>query len=97
MSINRMTVRELIAQISRSAWRSELEKTSFKYHIIACWVSAIFDPIFAITDYINIPQSWERLLMIRLGVSAAILLTLLLRKSYNLPSYFVVSVPFLFF
>jgi len=90
-----MTVRELIAQISASAWRSELEKTSFKYHIIACWASVIFDPIFAITDYINIPQSWEHLLVIRLGVSVAILLILLLREPYHLPSYLVVSVPFL--
>jgi len=90
-----MTVRELIAQISRSAWKSELEKVSFKYHIIACWVAIIFDPVFAITDYINIPQSWEHLLVIRIAVAATILITVLLREPYNLPSYFVVSVPFL--
>ncbi len=95
MNIKRKTVRELIAQISKSEWKSELEKASFKYHIIACWVSVIFDPIFAITDYINIPESWEQLLVIRLCVSAIILITLFLREPYQLPSYFVVSVPFL--
>lgn len=95
MNLSRMTVRELIAQITTSEWKSELETASSKYHIIACWVSIIFDPIFAITDYINIPQHWEQLLVIRISVSAAILLTLLLREPYKLPSYFVVSVPFL--
>jgi signal transduction histidine kinase len=95
MNKYRLTVRDLIARISRNEWRSELENTSYRYHIIACWVSIIFDPIFAITDYINIPGSWHQLLIIRIAVSATILTTLALRKPYKLPSYFVVSVPFL--
>jgi signal transduction histidine kinase len=93
--INRLGVLDLIARISRSSWKNELEKASSRYHIIACWVSIIFDPIFVITDYFNIHNSWEQLLIIRLSVAAAILITLLLRKPYQLPSYFVVSVPFL--
>jgi signal transduction histidine kinase len=95
MNLSRLTVRDLIASISRNSWESELEQKSVRYHLIACWVALIFDPIFAITDYINIPDSWKQLLVIRFIVSAVILFTVLVRKRYRLPSYFVVSVPFL--
>ena len=95
MKFNRLSVRDSIAQITPGAWKYELENASYRYHIIACWVSIIFDPIFAITDFINIPDNWLNLLVIRISVAAAIFITLTLRKPYNLPSYFVVSVPFL--
>ncbi|MBA4144666.1 MAG: hypothetical protein C0523_02790 [Cytophaga sp.] len=95
MKIKGFTVRQLIARITPGEWKSELENASSRYHLIACWASIIFDPIFAITDFINIPDSWLHLLVIRLAVSAAILTTVILRKPLHLPSYFVVSVPFL--
>lgn len=85
----------LISRISSASWKPELEHASSKYHITAAWVAAIFDPIFALTDYINIPQHWEQLLIIRLLVSVITLATLWFRKKYNLPSYIIVLVPFL--
>jgi len=34
----------------------KLEQASTRYHITAAWVAIIFDPVFAITDYLNIPN-----------------------------------------
>jgi hypothetical protein len=37
---------------------AELEKVSARFHVIGAWVAIIFDPIFGITDYYNIPHAW---------------------------------------
>ena len=95
MNHNIAETRELISKVSSDSWKSELEQASSKYHITAAWVAIIFDPIFAITDYINIPGHWKQLLVIRLVVAFLTLCTILLRKKYNLPSYIIVLVPFL--
>ena len=75
-----------------TSWELELEKSTSRYHTVAAWVAIIFDPVFAITDYYNIPESWKHLLIIRLCVAALTLATLLSRR--YLPSYFIVLVPF---
>jgi signal transduction histidine kinase len=72
-----------------------MEKTSKRYHLMACWAAIIFDPIFAFTDYLNIPEHWAVLFFIRLGVSACIGITLLLKERLQLSTHAVVSVPFL--
>lgn len=84
----------LIGQVPESMWHLELEKSSSRYHVVAAWVAIVFDPIFAITDYFNIPESWSHLLAIRLGVSFITLVVLILRNRFDLPSYILVLVPF---
>jgi serine phosphatase RsbU (regulator of sigma subunit) len=86
---------DLISRVSSDSSRIELEKASAKYHITAAWVAIFFDPIFAVTDFINIPNYWKQLLVIRLVVSVVTLTTLALRRKLNLPSYIIVLVPFL--
>lgn len=88
------STKSLISEISTASWKQELEVASSRYHITGAWIAIIFDPIFAITDYINIPHSWTQLLIIRLSVSVITLLTLWVRKPWNLPSYLVVMIPF---
>ncbi|MEJ0057210.1 MAG: hypothetical protein WDN75_17075 [Bacteroidota bacterium] len=58
-------------------------------------VGLIFDPLFAVTDYLNIHESWKSLLIIRLVVSFLTGMTLLLRKKLNHPSFYLVLVPFI--
>lgn len=87
--------RHWIAKISDQSWKLELEKASDKYHIMACWVAIIFDPVFAFTDYINIPENWKLSFVIRVCVSLIILLTLLFRKRLQLTMHTVVYVPFI--
>ncbi len=85
----------LISNISDQEWKSELEKASSKYHIIGAWIAIIFNPLFAFTDYINLPLHWQQLALIRLSISAVTLCVLLTRRKTNIPSYFVILVPFL--
>src|SRR6476619_6712449 len=93
MKNSQSAARQRISQVSAEQWEFELEKASTRYHIIACWIGAIFDPIFVFTDYINIPNSWHLSLVLRLSVAFLTLTTLALRKRLNLSTYFVVSVP----
>jgi signal transduction histidine kinase len=87
--------KDLISKVTEASWKFELEKISYKYHILAAWAAIIFDPIFAITDYFNIPDSWKSLLIIRCAISIIILATLYISKRNNWPSYFMVVVAFL--
>src|SRR5688572_13724277 len=87
--------KDLIAKVSSASWKFELEKVSYKYHILAAWAAIIFDPVFSATDYFNIPESWQSLLIIRLAVSATILITLYTSKRYRWPSYVMVVVAFM--
>lgn len=88
-------IRDQISRVSSASWKPELEKASSRYHITAAWVAVIFDPLFAITDYFNIPEHWKELLTIRLGVAMVTAFTLLLRKRLDLQSNVIVLVPFL--
>jgi serine phosphatase RsbU (regulator of sigma subunit) len=65
----------------------EMEQYAYRYHVIGLWVAAIFDPIFAITDRINMPESWHKILILRLLVAVLSIFLLLLRKKYNYPSF----------
>ena len=87
--------KDLISQISDQSWKQELEKASSRYNIIAAWVAVFFDPLFAFTDYINMPQAWMQLLFIRLGVAAITLALILFRKKYHISAYYIILVPFL--
>lgn len=86
---------DLVRQITQDLWRPELEQASSRFHITIAWVAIILDPVFALTDYFNIPDSWQSILMIRLSVSAITLITLSLRKKLQVPSYIIAAVPFL--
>lgn len=59
------------------------------------WVAIIFDPIFAFTDYLNIPEHWFPLLLARLAVSVITLSFWLLRDRLALRSATLMYIPFL--
>lgn len=87
--------KDLISKVSTASWKYELEKVSYRYHILAAWAAIIFDPVFAATDYFNIPESWKQLLIIRITISVIILVTLYASKKYRWPSYVMVVVAFM--
>lgn len=76
-------------------WKPEYQKSLQKYHVVAAWIAITFDPVFAITDYYNIPDHWEHLLVIRLLVSCVTLITLILREKFSWSYSLVVIVPFM--
>lgn len=88
-------VKQWTSGITESQWQGELEKSSVKYHVLVCWLAIIFDPLFGVTDYLNIPAHWQHILVIRCSVSIISLVPLLLRKKFNIPSYIIIFVPFI--
>lgn len=75
--------------------QEELELASEKYHIWGAWIAIFADPLFAVTDYINIPNDWKGLLAIRLSVSLITFLVLYFRKSFKIKSNtIIIFVPF---
>jgi len=72
-----------------------MDQTASRYHVAVLWVAIIFDPIFGIIDYINIPHGWGLLFVVRLSVSATTLILLVARRKYSLPSYPLVLITFL--
>lgn len=84
----------VIAEVPEHLWTRELEVTSSKFHVIAAWAAIIFDPIFAITDYFNIPEAWFDVFLLRIGVALATLATLYFRRIYFISSATIVVVPF---
>lgn len=94
MKDSRSVIRDLIARISSDSWKSELDQAASRYHVTVLWVAIFFDPIFGIIDYINIPENWGHLFVIRLSVSAITLIMLAARKRYSLPSYPLVITTF---
>ena len=86
---------EALDRIVPRMWTNELERTLSRYHLTAAWVALIFDPVFAVTDYFNLPGHWRTMLAIRLIVSLLILTTILVGRKRGWHSYFIVSVPFL--
>jgi signal transduction histidine kinase len=81
--------------VSESAWRTELERTSFDYHMKVLWIATIFDPIFAVTDYFNIPNNWQVLLAIRFTVSLITLVMFVVRKKYGFPLRVNITITFM--
>ena len=95
MNIFNFAADQQIAQIPKKDWMPELEKASQRYHIIACWAAIIFDPVFAVTDFINIPEHAPLLLAIRLAVSWIILSGLIIGQRLKWSTHLIVSIPFI--
>ena len=89
------TVSYIPADVNPLAWKQELELVSSRYHVIGAWIAIFFDPLFAFTDYFNIPDHWLQLFAIRLSVAAITLLLLFVRKKFSLSTYVIILAPFL--
>jgi signal transduction histidine kinase len=95
MKDHKNVIADLISGVSAGSWKSALDLAASKYHITILWVAIILDPIFALTDYINIPDNWQSLLIIRCSVSFITLSLVLLNGRLKFPSYILVAVTFL--
>lgn len=84
-----------LARVTEEQWKAELEKKSVNFHRKVLWVAIVFDPIFAFTDYFNIPDHWELFLGIRLSVSLITLIMLFAGKKYGIPTWINIAVTFM--
>jgi signal transduction histidine kinase len=84
-----------IFSITPEEWKPELENSSMRYHRTVLWIAIIFDPLFAVTDYINIADGWEQLLFIRLGVSIITLILVTTRARTGVSLRLLAVITFL--
>lgn len=91
---NSIANRQIIS-IGEDEWAPELEKSSMRYHRTVLWIAIIFDPLFAITDYFNIPNGWKELLAIRLVVSLTTWLLLITRNRTGISLRLITVITFL--
>jgi hypothetical protein len=68
--------KEAMGNVLPHEWKSELDKTLAHYHMTAAWVALLFNPVFIITDFINLPQHWHIMAVLRLVVSVVIGITI---------------------
>ena len=80
---------------SKLIWEEDLEKSSEKYHIYGAWIAIIFDPVFGITDYFNIPHAFNQIMSLRIGVSIIAALALLAHRRKFINSKMLIFIPFL--
>lgn len=83
----------LIDQISPSKLLAEIKRHSTHFHIIGAWVAIFFDPIFGITDYLNIPEHWVQIMVLRVSISLITLGALILHKKGKIDTFLLISVP----
>lgn len=86
---------ELIEEVSQEALRPEIEKASDRFNIRAAWVAVIFVPVFAITDYLNIPNGWLQIFIIRCSISLITLTMLLGRERWKITSSRLAVIAFI--
>jgi signal transduction histidine kinase len=94
MKDHRKVIADLISGVSAEAWKSELDLAAYKYHITVLWVAIILDPLFAVVDYLNIPQNWFPIFIIRCSIALITVGLIVFRARFGIPSYLMVAVTF---
>lgn len=84
----------IISRVAPEKVQEEMKKGAHQFHVIGIWIAIIFDPIFGITDYLNIPENWTQVFAIRVSVSIICLITLLLYQRNKISVYMLVTIPF---
>lgn len=80
-------------RITESSWRNEMNVSVTKYHLITCWVGVVFNLLFFVADYFNIPEYWAPFLTVRVVVSLTILFFILTYKRLTIPIEFLGFIP----
>ncbi|TAE18820.1 MAG: adenylate/guanylate cyclase domain-containing protein [Bacteroidetes bacterium] len=80
---------------STLTWQEDLRKSSARYHVYCAWIAIIFDPLFGLTDYFNIPHAFKEVMLLRLGVAAVTLLALWAHSKKLISPEVLIFIPFL--
>lgn len=75
-------------------WKAELKKTALKYHLIACWVAIIVNPLWTIVDYYTAPQHWKTFLILRALVTVFTLSAVIGKKFFINKPELLAFIPF---
>lgn len=81
--------------VLKTNWERDLEQSSTKYHTYGAWIAVIFDPLFGLTDYFNIPHAFAQIFSIRLAIAVITLVALWLHRQDRINSKTLIFIPFL--
>lgn len=76
-------------------WKTELNATAYKYHVLIAWVAVAMNPLWGIGDYFNSPAHFVDFIYFRIVVSLATLVAVLFRKKIIDKPYIIALVPFI--
>ncbi len=77
-----------------TAWQSEFNKTAYRYHSIVLWVAFVLNPLWAIGDYLTIPQHFTDFFIFRMLVSVACLVAVFYREKFHEKPWVLAFIPF---
>ncbi|MFN5181987.1 MAG: PP2C family protein-serine/threonine phosphatase [Bacteroidota bacterium] len=66
---------------------SEFQRSTERFHVIACWIGIVLNLVWFISDYFVLPNYWLIFIEWRAAVSAVALVVLLFRKKISLSIY----------
>jgi len=79
---------------SRPSWQLELDRMSWRYHVIGSWAAALINILFILNDRSVVPLQWERFAIVRTSVTVGIVLALLLRDRSRLGPHAFLFIPY---
>lgn len=91
---NTRSSHEGLEEIQKDQWKKEIAHKIGNYHMIGAYVALIFDPLFGLTDYFNIPHAWTEIFAIRLSIAVITGFSIYLFKKGRISTYLLVAIPF---
>ncbi len=76
-------------------WKTELNTTAFKYHVLIAWVGVVLNPLWAVEDYYNSPTHFTNFLIFRIIVTIATVVGLLFKNKLTKHPEIIVLIPVL--
>ena len=76
-------------------WRTEIDQTALRYHTIALWIAVVFDLLFFIPDFFNIPEYWVEFLSFRTAVAFICFIVVLFHKKLKISIQVMGVIPVL--
>lgn len=73
--------------ISEQQVKEEFNRTTEKFHVIACWIGIVLNMVWFASDYFVLPEYWISFLVFRMAVSGTSLIALLMRNALNISIY----------
>jgi class 3 adenylate cyclase len=75
-------------------WQGELRKEASRYHFYCAVIAIIFDPVFGLVDFFNIPHAFGQVMILRLLVALVTLLGILAHQRKLISPEILIFIPF---
>lgn len=76
-------------------WEEVMDKDVLRYHLIICWVGAIFNSLFSLVDYFNDASTWFEYFVIRISISLITVFLIFMRPRWNMIAELLAFIPFM--